>query len=335
MNLRRISLAGALFCVLALLSATVSATQVPAPLVDTQWLRNNLDKAVILDVRRDVKSFEKRGKQAGAVNPCGVARQKSPLKVAGHIPGAVLVPWNKVTAKRKVGGKTLKALVPAKSDFERLMQKSGVDNDSTLVITSKGEAIIHTALAARLFWTLKYFGFDNMALLDGGTAQWIKDKQKIEFGRSKAKKGDFKTTAERSEILASMEDVEKLTKGQGTDQLVDVRSPAEYLGLTASGKLAPSVKGHVASAKSFPISLYANSFGTATLYDKDRIKQVAALLKVDTEAPTVFMCSSGVMASLAWFVTYELMGNKNTRLYDGSMHEWSHNGKPVVSMVID
>lgn len=335
MNLHRISLAGILFCVLALLSATVSATQVPGPLVDTRWLRDNLDKVVILDVRKDVKSFEKRGKQAGAVNPCGVAWQKGPLKVAGHIPGAVLVPWNKVTAKRKVAGKELKALVPAKDKFERLMQKSGVDNDSALVITSKGEAVVHMALAARLFWTLKYFGFDNVVLLDGGTAQWIKDKQKIEFGRSKAEKGDFKATAERSEILASMEAVEKLAEGRSTGQLVDVRSTGEYLGLTASGKLAPGIKGHVSGAKSFPVSLYADSFGTATLYDKDRIKQVAALFKVDTETPTVFMCSSGVMASLAWFVTYELMGNKNARLYDGSMHEWSYSGKPVVSMKIE
>jgi len=334
MNLRRIALAGALFCLFALLSATVSAAQVPGSLVDTQWLRDNLDKVVILDVRKDVKSFEKRGKQAGAVNPCGVTRQKGPLKVAGHIPGAVLVPWNKVTAKRKVAGKALKALVPAKSDFERLMRKSGVDNDSAVVITSKGEAVVHMALAARLFWTLKYFGFDNVALLDGGTAQWIKAKQKIAFGRSRAEKGDFKATAERSEILASMEDVEKLAEDQGTGQLVDVRSTEEYLGLTASGKLAPGIKGHVSGAKSFPVSLYADSF-TATLYDKDRIKQAAVLFKVDTEAPTVFMCSSGVMASLAWFVAHELMGNENARLYDGSMHEWSHSDKPVVSMKIE
>ncbi len=96
--------------------------------------------------------------------------------------------------------------------------------------------------------------------------------------------------------------------------------------------MAPGVKGHVPGAKSFPISLYAESLGTATLYDKDRIKQAAALFKVDTEAPTVFMCNAGVMASLAWLVTYELMGNKNARLYDGSMHEWSHSGKPVESM---
>lgn len=92
MNLRRTTLAGALFCVLALLSATVSALQVPGPLVDTQWLHNHLDQVVVLDVRKDVKSFAKQDKKVGAVNPCGVAPRKGPRKVAGHIPGAVLVP---------------------------------------------------------------------------------------------------------------------------------------------------------------------------------------------------------------------------------------------------
>jgi len=333
MNLRRISLAGVLFGLLAFLSTTVFAVRLPGPLVDTEWLQKHLDQVVILDVRKDVKSFEKKSRGAGAVNPCGVARQKGPLKVAGHIPGAVLVPWKKVTAKREVAGKKIKVLLPEKAKFERLMQKSGVDKDSAVVITGKGKAIAHTALAARLFWTLKYFGFDNVALLDGGTAQWIKKKRKVEFGRSKARKGNFKATAERAEILASTEDVEKLAKGQGPGQLVDVRSTAEYLGLTASGKfMAPGIKGHISGAKSFPVSLYANSRGTATIYEKDRIKQAATLFKVDTETPTVFMCSSGVMASLAWFVTHELMGNKQVRLYDGSMREWTRRGKPVEAM---
>lgn len=337
MKLHRTLFGGALFCVLALLSATVSAFQVPGPLVDTQWLRDNLDKVSVLDVRVDVKSFMKKGRRAAAMNPCGVpSRQKGPRKTVGHIPGAVLVPWKKVTTKRKIEGKEIKALLPDKEDFERLMQKSGVDNDSALVITSKGDGVLHTALATRLYWTLKYFGFDNVALLDGGTAQWIKDKRKVEFGKSRRiGKGDFKATAERTELLASMEDVMKLAEKQPPEQLVDVRSTAEYLGLTASGKVAPAGKGHVPGARSLPVTLFADSQGPATFYGKDQLRQVAALLEVDIEQPTVFMCTSGVFASLAWFATHEILGNRDTRVYDGSMHEWSHFGKPVVSMKIE
>jgi len=337
MNLHRVSRMGVLLCFLAFLSTNLYASQVPGPLVDTEWLKSNLDQVVILDVRNDVKSFDSKPKGAEAVNPCGVGKaKKGPVKVAGHIPGAVLVPWKQVTTKRKVGGKDIKVLLPEKDDFERLMQKSGVNADSMVVITSKGEAVINTALAARLYWTMKYYGFDNVALLDGGTAQWMKDKQEIEYGRSRARKGNFKATAERTEILASTDDVMKLAEGQTEGQLLDSRSTPEYLGLTASGKfVAPGVKGHVAGAKSFPVDLYANSLGVATLYDKNQIQQTSELLGVDTAKPTIAMCNSGVFSSLAWFVMHELLGNENVRIYDGSMHEWSHTGKPVVSMTME
>lgn len=205
-----------------------------------------------------------------------------------------------MTTKRKIEGKVIKALVPDKEDFERLMRKSGVDNDSALVITSKGARVVHTALAARLYWTLKYFGFDNVALLDGGTAQWIKDQRKIEFGKPRRiKKGNFKATTERSELLARTEDVMKLAEGRAAGQLVDVRSTEEYLGLTASGKIARGVKGHVPGAKNLPATLFADSCGAATLYGKDRLRQVSKLFKVDTEQPTVVMCTGGLFASLS------------------------------------
>jgi len=333
MNLRRTALSGALFCGLAMLSVTAFALQVPGSLVSTEWLSENLDQVVVLDVRKDVKSFEKKGCKA-AVNPCGVAVRKGPLKVAGHIPGAVLVPWKKLVTKRTIEGQEIKVLVPDKEKFERLMRKSGVDQDSALVITGKGEQVVHTALAARLYWTLKYFGFDNVALLDGGTAQWMKEKRKLELGKSpRVEKGNFKATTERKKLLASTDDVMKLIEDKAKGQLLDTRSTAEYLGLTAFPKfVAPGVKGHVPGAKSFPVNLFANSRGTATLYDKAQVRKVADLLGVDTEQPTLVMCNSGVMASLGWFTFRELLGNPDVRLYDGSMHEWSHLGKPVVSM---
>jgi thiosulfate/3-mercaptopyruvate sulfurtransferase len=246
------------------------------------------------------------------------------------------VPWDKVAVKRKVQGKELQGLVPEKAEFERLMQKSGVDKDSAVVITGKGEAVIDTALATRLYWTLKYFGFDNVALLDGGTAQWLKDGQEVEFGRSRAGKGNFAATSERSEILAGTDDVARLAAGGSDEQLLDARSTAEYLGLTAAGKfVAPGVKGHVSGAKNFPVDLYADSAGPAKIYSQEQIKQVSALLGIDQTKPTVAMCNSGVYASLAWFVMHELMGNESARVYDGSMHEWSHLGRPVSSMKIE
>ncbi|MCU7929159.1 MAG: hypothetical protein KZQ90_00015 [Candidatus Thiodiazotropha sp. (ex Codakia rugifera)] len=317
--------------------SSASAVQLPGPLVDTAWLKKHREEVVVLDVRKDVKSFEKRARDAGPVNPCGVARRKAKeaISVAGHIPGAVLVPWKDVISKRKMDGKEIYVMVPDKSQFERLMQKSGVNKDSVVVITGKGETVAHTALAARLYWTLKYFGHNNVALLNGGTAQWIRYRHKVKFGRSRAKRGDFTASAERSEILATMYDVMNLGESESV-QLMDVRGRDVYLGLTHN-KLFVSrdSKGHIPGAGNFPTSFMADSMGPASIYSADKVKTAADLLDVDVTKPTVTSCDTGVMASLGWFVLHELLGNNQVRLYDGSMHEWSRAGNPVMSMMAE
>lgn len=317
-----------------------AAIKVPGPLVDTQWLADNLDDVVVLDVRKDTESFSERPKGRGVVNPCGPGGKSAdkPLVVAGHIPGAVLVPWKEVTGKRTLEGVAIKGVLPEKEKFEALMQDSGVSNDSAVVITSKGQTPVHTALAARLYWTMKYFGHDNVALLNGGTAQWLTDKQKVKYGRSRASKGEFAVSEERTDLLASIDDVVGLSEGEGgAEQLVDVREKDVYLGLTRSRKFVPPEgAGHIAGAKNLPISFMANTMGpAATFYSKEQMEQVARLVGVDTGRTTTTYCNTGVMASLGWFAWHEIMGNKNVRVYDGSMHEWSNTGRPVVAMKIE
>ena len=319
--------------------ASIHAVTLPGPLVDTAWLAENLEQVVVLDVRKDAASFAKRPKGAGVVNPCGPGQKgKQPLVVAGHIPGAVLIPWKEVTSKRKVDGKEIKAMLPTAEKFEKLMQKAGVNNDSAIVITGKGQTLGQTALAARLYWTLKYFGHDNVALLNGGTAQWILEKNKVKFGKSRAGKGNFKASQERKELLASLEDVTKLSEDTGgNEQLVDVRGMDVYLGLTYSKKfVTPQGKGHIPGAKNFPIYFMADSMGpAATIYNKEEIQKVADLVRFDTTQPMTTFCNAGVTASLGWFVFHEVMGNEKVRLYDGSVHEWSQINKPLSAMKIE
>jgi len=318
----------------------LQAKELPGPLVDTKWLSENLDRVVVLDVRKDVESFEKRPKGSAVVNPCGPGAKKGskPLVVAGHIPGAVLVPWKEILGSRKIGGVDVKVLLPEKGKFENLMQKSGVNNDSVIVITSKGGEPVNAAMAARLYLTLKYFSHDDVALLDGGTAQWLVDKQRVKFGKSKSDKGNFEARGERTELIATMDEVLDLGKDGGDgEQLLDVRGKDLYLGLTRTGKFVPPEgKGHIPGAKNFPVAFMVNMSGpAATFYDEALIKQVSDLVGIDTSKPTTTYCDTGVFASLGWFALHELIGNPKVRVYDGSMHEWSKIGKPVVAMKIE
>jgi thiosulfate/3-mercaptopyruvate sulfurtransferase len=320
----------------------VYAESVPGPLVDTQWLASNLDKVVILDVRENEDSFANKAEPPKLpVNPCGVrkATEEKPFIVSGHIPGAVLVPWKEVIEKRKVGAVELKFMLPTKENFEKLMQKSGVSNDSAIVVTSLGMTPGDVMTATRLYWSLKYFGHDNVTLLNGGTAQWVKDGRETEYGKSKSQKGEFKATAERQEMLATAEDVMKVVKGESKEeQLIDVRGQDLYLGLTYPAKSVQAHgQGHIPGAKSFPIYFMTNAASpVASIYNKENILKVANVSGIDVTKPTIAYCNTGAQASVGWFVWHELLGNKNVRLYDGSMHEWSMDAnKPVTAMKVE
>jgi thiosulfate/3-mercaptopyruvate sulfurtransferase len=53
---------------------------------------------------------------------------------------------------------------------------------------------------------------------------------------------------------------------------------------------------------------------------------------IDPKAPTVAYCNTGHLASGAWFVMSEILGNHSTRLYDGSMSLWTREKRPLVSV---
>ena len=312
---------------------SVWAKGLPGPVVDADWLEANSKAVVILDVRADVDSFSKRSKGRSPVNPCGAGiKGKGPTVVAGHIPGAVLVRWSLVTAQKKVKGRKLDGWLPEQSDFQRLMQRSGVNGDSLVVITSKGEKAVHAAMAARLYFTLKYFGHEQAALLDGGTAGWMQTGRKVDFGRSRAKKGNFKAGPGKAAWIAGLDDVKALShKQHGEEQLLDNREAAAYLGLARGlDKVEEKWKGHIPGAKSLPLSYSVNTMGpSATLFSTGTVRQVADLTGIDLDKPTTVYCNSGVMASMGWFMLHEVLGNENVRLYDGSMQEWVANEKPV------
>jgi thiosulfate/3-mercaptopyruvate sulfurtransferase len=301
------------------------ALQVPGPVVDTAWLDKHLGEVVLLDVRADTESFHTKSRsKMGGIQACGAVGSGGESSVSGHIPDAVLVPWQRLRTKRVVGDVILEGMLPSASDFERLMERSGVNADSAVVITSKGETPMNDAMAARLYFTLKYFGFNNVALLDGGTAQWADEKRHLDYSRSRASKGSFKVGKPQESILATTDAVRDAVKGDGV-QVLDVRAPEVYLGLTYHPLFVkPEARGHIPGAKNYPLGLFANTMGpAATLYPTAEIQKTAQLLNVSTEQPTIVYDETGGQASLAWFVFHELLGDKQTRLYDGSMNEWS------------
>lgn len=308
------------------LLGTAAAIEVPGPLVETGWLADHQGEVVILDVRKDASSY--------LGTPVAPGKKPDLKKLTGHIPGAVSVPWKKVVAKGSEQGVALKGMLPTPQAFGALMRASGVDNDSAVVIAGRGTTAKDQAHAARLYFTLKYFGHDNVGLLNGGTAQWAKEDRPIAHTSATPAASNFVVREVREHLAADTREVETAVE-TGAVQLVDCRPEDAYLGLSYKRQMvSPRYKGHLPGAKTLPFVLMADNAGPATLFSTTEIRGVAALKGIDLQAPTITYCDGGVTASLGWFTLHELLGNAATRLYDGSMHAWSSGdiAHPVVSL---
>ena len=310
------------FVAVLLWASSAYAINVPGPLVETGWLAKNSKQVVILDVRKDVKSF--------TAKPIMAKDKKSGKlvvkRIGAHIPGAVLVDYSKIRVNRKRDGMKLEKIIPLKSDFESFVQGLGVNKDSAIVIVSKGLDNGDMTMATRLYWQLKYYGHDNMAILNGGMNQWLQDKRSISIKASKAKAGNWLATAERNELLATNKEVAAGLKS-GT-QMVDNRSLSQYLGVYKKSYVYK--KGHLPGAKSFPNELFVTN-GTAKFHSVAKLRDLSKSMGIDTGAETITYCNSGHLATGGWFIMHELMGNKKVRMFDGSMHEWTKQKNAAVT----
>lgn len=315
-----------LLCIISSIAITVSAAS--TPLVGTEWLATQPENTIVLDVRTSKKSFlnkpsyhlnKKTGKQILA-------------RVGGHIPGARLVIYKNVRGDRQIDGKTIKHMAVSGEQFEKIMQQAGVNQNNHIVITTNAESGFDLTMAARMYWQVKYFGHDNVSLLNGGTAQWLIDGHDISTSTNKYKEGNWKAQQPNEGIFADSNDVQVATNNQGI-QLVDVRPLGQYLGTFKSGKAKS--KGHIPTAKVFPVDLISSRSTPVKFSSASELSQLSHALGINTKDPVIAYCNSGHMASGGWFAFYEILGNKNVQLYDGSMHQWTHEDRPVVSMKLE
>lgn len=311
-----------------LMLSPAQALQLPAPLVESRWLADHQSEVMVLDVRKDLKSFTAkplfvRDKKSG---------KKHLVRVGGHIPGAHLVDYSRVRTTRTIDGKQVTRMLPDQRRFEALMQAVGINKDSAVVITSKGENNGDVTMATRLYWQMKYYGHDNLAILNGGVAQWILDGRPVSSKAEKPAPGNWTARAERRQILATSDDVAAAAADRSA-QLVDTRALSLYLGTWRKSYVYDS--GHIPGAKVFPNELLTRPSLPARFLPAEELRQLATALGVNTDRNAITYCNSGHLASGSWFMLSELLGNKNVRLYDGSMHEWTLEQRPTVKLEME
>jgi thiosulfate/3-mercaptopyruvate sulfurtransferase len=138
----------------------------------------------------------------------------------GHIPGSVLVEW-KVDINDPITRNIL-----SKQVFEELLQRIGVDNETTVALYGD----FSNWFAAFAFWVFKYYGFNDVRLINGGRKKWLLEDRPITKEIQNNLKGNYKVTKEKEPDKNIRVYLDYVKNTLGTKSLVDVRSPKEFTG---------------------------------------------------------------------------------------------------------
>jgi thiosulfate/3-mercaptopyruvate sulfurtransferase len=255
------------------------------PIVDSVWLEKNLSnsKLVVVDIRK-VEDYK-----------------------AGHVPGAV----NVIQASWVAARDGLRNEVPMADDLGDLISDAGIKADSWVVLV--GPDFGTFVWITRVAWTLLYAGVENVAILDGGHAKWVKDGKALSSDAVRAKSSGFKVKFNPNYITTKDYVISRIGKGL----ILDTRGPDAYFGIAK----VPFVTqfGHIPGAKSLPSVWIVNADGVAR--SKAELEAMAAGMFKDKSAEIITYCDTGVFCSGWWFVMSEMLGYRNMKSYDGSSEE--------------
>jgi thiosulfate/3-mercaptopyruvate sulfurtransferase len=239
----------------------------------------------------------------------------------GHIAGAA--GWNWQSQLQQ----SVQRDVVSKADMEKLLGGAGIDNNTTVVLYGDN----NNWFAAWAFWQLKYYGHQNVKLMNGGRAKWAAEGRPLSTEAPNPAHKTYRAKEPNQGIRAYRDQVLEAVKAKRVN-LVDVRSPDEYSGkLLAPANLPQEGSqrgGHIPSAANIPWAQAVNQ--DSTFKSADELKQLYGGKGIDGKKETIAYCRIGERSAHTWFVLTQLLGHNNVRNYDGSWTEWgSIVGAPI------
>lgn len=267
----------------------------PKILVSTKWLAENLDNPQlrILDGSWHLPT-----------------QNRAPLAEfnADHIVGAQFFDIDGISDNSS----NLPHMVPSAEQFAKQVAVLGISNDIQIVVYDTRGLFS----AARVWWLFRYFGLENIAILDGGLPKWKAESRPTSNAVSKAISGNVSAHAHASFIRVAADVLEASTSGSA--QILDARPSGRFKGEVPEPR-AGLRSGHIPNSKNIFLELLLNTDGT--LKSGDELTAVFKSHGVDLTQPIITSCGSGVTASVV-SLALQKIGHNNHTLYDGSWSEW-------------
>jgi len=277
-----------------------SGPALSSPLVSTQWLADYLgaDKLVVVDASA-IAYTQPNGK------PSYFSGHETYI-INGHIPGAV---YADIIDEFSDPDGRYPFTRPDATRFAAAVGALGIDNETSVVVydSSVGQ------WSARLWWLFRSFGYDNVAVLDGGLTKWNLEERPLDTGHIELPATTFQVE-EREGFWVDKAYVEGIVRGEIDAALVCAAPPKEF-----TGEAVPrSRAGHIPGSLSAPASRVVERESKAFLPVAELTTTFAPVLDATR---IVTYCGGAIAASSAAFAL-SLLGHTNVAVYDDSLNEW-------------
>jgi thiosulfate/3-mercaptopyruvate sulfurtransferase len=287
------------------------------PVVSTQWLADYLgaDKLVVLDAT--VIPFAKTDGRIGYLTG------RDAYLAAGHVPDARFV--DVIHALSDPSG-IYPFTRPSAERFADAVGALGIDNETTVVVYDS----LVGQWAARVWWLFRAFGYDRVAVLDGGLTKWRTEDRPLDIGHpaQPAEQTTFALTgAERSELWVDKAEVEAVVRGDIDATLICATPPREFSGEDVTRVRA----GHIPGSVSVPAASLVDPQTNALFSDHSlqvMLEPALGVVPASSSAGAasrrriIVYCGGGIAAA-ATALALTVLGETRVAIYDGSLNEWA------------
>jgi thiosulfate/3-mercaptopyruvate sulfurtransferase len=274
----------------------------PGQLVETDWLEEELDAP---DLRVLECTTILRPGEDGRLQAVG----GRPGWEAGHIPGSGFADLPRDLSDRS---SELRFMMPPVEQFQEAMSSYGVGSGTRVVLYDRGSG----AWAARIWWMLRAFGFDDAAVLNGGWSKWLAEGRAVSYADREYLAGEFVAHPRQGLFANQREVLEAITDGSVCT--VNALTEAQFRG---DGTSPYGRTGRIAGSVNVPSNSLVDP-ETKTYLPIEELREQFASVGADHAGRVITYCGGGIAASNDAFVL-TLLGYENVAVYDASLSEWA------------
>ena len=233
-----------------------------------------------------------------------------------HIPNSVFFDINKIADPKN----PLPHMIPSKEIFSMMMQNLGINNQDEIIIYDNSPLLS----SARAWFLFRYFGHENIFILNGGLKNWEKFGGEITNKKTIISTGDFQSKNEQKDLVVDLNQMISFSNNN-SKLILDARSYKRFTG-EAKEPRPGLLSGHIPNSKSLPSSDLVTNDGF--LKSIEELNKIFSNNDFNDKEEIIATCGSGVSACVISVALY-CLGKKDIPIYDGSWTEWASSGQKI------